>query len=194
MYVRDARNRDEAWLIDQLEELGLDESAFRSRDFVIAVEEDSGEKAGFGRLRIHTGDDEEVTELTSLGVLEAWRGQGVGAHVIERLVEQAGDQDFEAVYAFVERPEYLQQFGFEAVSADELPDVLDTRLQNKRASVAPDAVPMVLAVDDFDMPSDLRDAFKAATSDEGDGESEPEETAEDFGIDPNEATYKYDVS
>jgi N-acetylglutamate synthase-like GNAT family acetyltransferase len=193
MYVRDARNRDEAWLIDQLEELGLDESAFRSRDFVIAVEEDSGEKAGFGRLRIHTGDDEEVTELTSLGVLEAWRGQGVGAHVIERLVEQASDQDFDVVYAFVENPEYLQQFGFEPAEDESLPAVLSTRLENKRADVTPDAIPMILAVEDFEMPADLREAFKAATSDEGGEEGEPEETAEDFGIDPEEATYKYDV-
>jgi N-acetylglutamate synthase-like GNAT family acetyltransferase len=194
MYVRDARNRDEAWLIDQLEEMGLDESAFRSRDFVIAVEEDAGEKAGFGRLRIHTGDDEEVTELTSLGVLEAWRGQGVGAHVIERLVEQAGDQDFEAIYAFVERPEYLQQFGFEPTDDDSLPAVLSKRLENKRADVSPDAIPMVLDVEDFVMPSDLREAFKAATSEESGGDPEPEETPEDFGIDPDEATYKYDVS
>jgi N-acetylglutamate synthase-like GNAT family acetyltransferase len=194
MYVRDARNRDEAWLIDQLEELGLDESAFRSRDFVIAVEEDAGEKAGFGRLRIHTGDDEEVTELTSLGVLESWRGQGVGAHVIERLVEQAGDQDFDHVYAFVENSRYLQQFGFEPIEDDALPGVLATRLENKRASVTPEAIPMVLAVDEFEMPGDLREAFKTATSDEGSGESEPEESPEDFGIDPDEATYKYDVS
>jgi hypothetical protein len=41
------------------------------------------------------------------------------------------------------------------------------------------------------MPDRLRERFKAAVEDQPD--SEPEETAEDFGIDPDEATYKYDT-
>ena len=32
MYVRDAKNREEVWLLDRIEEMGLDETAFRSRD------------------------------------------------------------------------------------------------------------------------------------------------------------------
>jgi len=53
MYIRDAKNRDEAWLLDAIEQLGLDDVAFRSRDYVIAVDEESGDRAGFGRLRLH---------------------------------------------------------------------------------------------------------------------------------------------
>ena len=41
----------EAWLLDQIERLGLDETAFRSRDYVIAVDEEQNERAGFGRRR-----------------------------------------------------------------------------------------------------------------------------------------------
>jgi N-acetylglutamate synthase-like GNAT family acetyltransferase len=193
MYVRDARNRDEAWLIDQLEDLSLDQSAFRSRDFVIAIDENSGEKAGFGRLRIHTGDDEEVCELTSLGVLPEWRDQGVGAHIVERLVERAGDQDFETVYALVSDVEYLTQFRFEPVEAESLPPVLDERLATKREGVDPDAMPLVVTVADFAMPARLRDAFKMANSEEDGETGEPEESAEDFGIDPDSASYKYDT-
>jgi hypothetical protein len=52
-------------------------------------------------------------------------------------------------------------------------------------------VPMRIHPDRFRMPSNLREAFKGATADEG--EDEPEEGPEDFGIDPDEATYKYDT-
>ena len=74
MYVRDAKNRDEVWLLDHIEEMGLDETAFRSRDYVIAMDEQTGERAGFGRIRLHKSDEGEICELTSIGVLADWRG------------------------------------------------------------------------------------------------------------------------
>ena len=191
MYVRDARNRDEAWLLEHIERLELDETAFRSRDYVIAVDEDENEKAGFGRIRIHKTDEGEVCELTSIGVLEAWRGNGVGAHVVERLVQEASDQEFEVVYALTGEPDYLAQFGFDRIEPAQLPDVLRTRLEDKQEATAPDAVPMRLDPERFHMPRRLRDAFKGARAEEE--EPEPEEGPEDFGIDPDEATYKYDT-
>ena len=148
MYVRDARNREEVWLLDHIEGMGLDDAAFRSRDYVIAVDESSNEKAGFGRIRIHRGE-ESACELTGIGVLENWRGQGVGAHVVERLDE-------------------------------------------KRETVGPDVVPVALDVGAFAMPTDRREAFKEAPA-EAEAEPAVEETPEDFGIDSESATYKYDT-
>jgi N-acetylglutamate synthase-like GNAT family acetyltransferase len=191
MYVRDARNRDEAWLLEHIERLDLDETAFRSRDYVIAVDEDENEKAGFGRVRVHKEDGVEHCELTSIGVLEEWRGQGVGAHVIERLVQEAGDEDFERVFALTGEPDYLSQFGFERIEPAQLPDRLRGRLEEKQESLEPDAVPMRIDPERFHMPRSLREAFKGARA--GDEEPEPEEGPEDFGIDPDEATYKYDT-
>ncbi|MUV89697.1 GNAT family N-acetyltransferase [Halapricum sp. CBA1109] len=193
MYVRDAKNREEVWLLDRIEEMGLDETAFRSRDYVIAIDEQRNEKAGFGRIRIHKReDDPDRCELTSIGVLEAWRGQGVGAHVVERLVRTAEAEGFDTVYTLTDQPEYLTQFGFSPVDPDSLPAVLADRLATKREAIQPEAVPMTLAVEDFEMPAKRREAFKAAEADDGD--DEPTESAEDFGIDPDEATYKYDTS
>jgi N-acetylglutamate synthase-like GNAT family acetyltransferase len=192
MYVRDAKKREEVWLLDHIEEMGLDETAFRSRDYVVAVDEESDEKAGFGRIRVHRADGAPVAcELTSIGVLEPWRGQGVGAHVVERLVEHGGDQDFDVVYALTDEPDYLAQFGFGAIDASDLPEVLRDRLSAKREGVAPEAIPMALPVDAFEMPGDLRERFKAARPREP--EPEPDDSAEDFGIDPDSATYKYDT-
>ena len=192
MYVRDAKNRDEVWLLDHIEEMELDETAFRSRDYVIAMDEETGERAGFGRIRIHKTDDGEQCELTSIGVLPEWRGQGVGAHVVERLVTTARDDGFEAVYSLTDETDYLAQFGFSAVEPARLPAVLADRLERKQENLAAGAVPMRIDTDRFRMPGRLREAFKSARS-EAETETEPEEGPEDFGIDPDEATYKYDT-
>lgn len=189
MYVRDAKNREEVWLLDHIEAMGLDDTSFRSRDYVIAIDEATNEKAGFGRIRIHKREDgEDVCELTSIGVLPEWRGQGVGAHVIERLIGQASDQGFEDVYALVGEDDYLAQFGFVRIDEGDLPEKLRERLAEKREETEPDAVPMRLAVEEFTVPDRLREAFKRA---EPEAERESEETPEDFGIDPEKATYKY---
>lgn len=195
MYVRGARNRDEVWLLDRIEGMGLDETAFRSRDYVIAIDEVEGERAGFGRLRVHkAADDTEYCELTSIGVVKSWRGQGVGAHVVERLVELAGDKGFETIYAFVSSSTYLEQFGFEPVDPTDLPEKLLERLDTKRQLTDPEAVPLQLAVDYFVMPTRLRERFKGASREEATPDEEEDiDVAEEFGIDPETATYKYDT-
>ncbi len=191
MYVRDAKNRDEVWLLDYIEEMELDETAFRSRDYVISVDEHTGERAGFGRIRIHKTEDEEICELTSIGVLPEWRKQGVGAHVVERLVTTARDNGFETVYSLTAESEYLTQFGFTRIEPSRLPDVLQRRLTEKQEQLDPEAVPMRIDTDRFRMPNRLREAFKGAYAQEEN--QEPEEGPEDFGIDPDDATYKYDT-
>lgn len=192
MYVRDAKNRDEVWLLDHIEAMGLDDAAFRSRDYVIAVNEETNERAGFGRIRIHKTDDGDVCELTGIGVLEEWRGQGVGAHVVERLVDNARTAEFDRVYSITDQPNYLVQFGFEPVESSDLPPVLRDRHAEKRESVDESVVGTVVDVDSFEMPARLREAFKDASPTEEEYD-EPTETAEDFGIDSESATYKYNT-
>ncbi|MFC7323947.1 GNAT family N-acetyltransferase [Halorubrum rutilum] len=194
MYVRDAKNRDEAWLLDAIERLGLDDVAFRSRDYVIAVDQESGDRAGFGRLRLHRGDEGEENriELTGIGVLPEWRGRGVGAHVVERLVDTAAADGFETVYVLTDQPDYLTQFGFEAVDTDALPPALSDRLDEKREFLGGGVVGLRLPVDEFEMPDRFREAFKEAEPAAA-AEEETTESPEDFGIDPESATYKYDT-
>jgi N-acetylglutamate synthase-like GNAT family acetyltransferase len=188
MYVRGAKNREEAWLLDRLDELGLPDPAFRSRDYVVALDEETGEKAGFGRVRLH--GEGLVCEIAAVGVLEAYRGQGVGAHVVERLVELARDEGAETVYALTDDGGYFGQFGFRGVEESELPDPIADRLTEVREET-PDAVAMALAVDAFEMPPELRRRFKRINRDPE--EEQTEERPEDFGIDPDSTTYKYDT-
>jgi N-acetylglutamate synthase-like GNAT family acetyltransferase len=192
MYVRDAKNRDEVWLLDHIEAMGLDDEAFRSRDYVIAVDEETNDRAGFGRIRIHKHDDEDFCELTGIGVLDGWRGQGVGAHVVERLLSEAGDHEFETVYSFTDQPTYLTQFGFDPVESADLPGHVSARLARKSEALETDLVALRIVVGEFDMPAHLREAFKYAAS-ETPADTGSQDRAEDFGIDPDTATYKYDT-
>jgi N-acetylglutamate synthase-like GNAT family acetyltransferase len=200
MYVRDARNRDEVWLLDRIEEMGLEEASFRSRDYVIAVDEETDERAGFGRVRIHKTDDGEFCELTSIGVLSAWREQGVGAHVVERLVDEAGDEGFDDVYSFTDEYDYLTQFGFTVIDDDAVPGPLRERLKAIRSdAIDPEEIVAVrIDTGEFRMPDGLRERFKRADPRGGGDDQKPtadaaDELAEELGIDPDEATYKYDT-
>ncbi|ESS02589.1 MAG: N-acetylglutamate synthase related acetyltransferase [uncultured archaeon A07HR67] len=180
-------------MLDAIENVGLDDVAFRSRDYVIAVDEESGDRAGFGRLRIHKADGDEAIELTGIGVLPEWRGTGVGAHVVERLVDTAAAEEFDHVYVLTDQPTYLTQFGFERVDDDALPASLADRRPEKRETLDGEITPLRLSTDGFEMPAGLREAFKHAEAGTGDDAEETTESPEDFGIDPETATYKYDT-
>jgi N-acetylglutamate synthase-like GNAT family acetyltransferase len=193
MYVRDAKNRDEVWLLDRIEEADIDDPAFRSRDYVIALDEETSRKAGFGRIRVHKTEKGNFCELAFVYTMPPWRQQGVGAHVIERLVAEASDEGYETVYTFTRQPSYFTPFGFEPRETGELPEPVTSRLETVREERGDDVIAMSVHADDFDVPESFRARFKEASpadNPEGDG---VEETPEDFGIDPSEATYKYDT-
>lgn len=188
MYIRDAKNREEVWLLDRLEEFGFEDPAFRSRDYVLAIHEDTGAKVGFGRLRVHSLEDGKVCELTCIGVLPDHRGEGVGAHILERLTEMARDQGFDVVYSFTPEVDYCAQFGFERADPNDLPPKLEERLATIRER-EPAADPVAIETTAFEMPPRLRRRFH----DDLDDDEEESEKPEDFGIDPETASYKYDT-
>ena len=194
MYVRDAKNRDEVWLLDRIEEADIDDPAFRSRDYVIALDEETSRKAGFGRIRVHKTDAGNFCELAFVYTLPPWRQQGVGAHILERLVAEAGDDGYQTVYTFTQQPAYFTPFGFEPQERADLPEPVTDRLETVREERGDDVIALSAHADDFSVPETFRERFKSASpaDDPEDGET-VEESAEDFGIDPSEATYKYDT-
>lgn len=187
MYIRDAEKREEVWLLDRLDEFGFEDPAFRSRDYVFAVDEDTGKKTAFGRLRVHSVDGEKVCELTCIGVLPDWRNQGVGAHIVERLVEVARDLGADIIYSFTTAADYCAQFGFDTIAVGDLPPKLKERFE-RVAEQDPEAEAVSIATEDFQVPPRLRRRFR-----DDEGEEEPSERPEDFGIDPETASYKYDT-
>lgn len=188
MYIRDAKKHEEVWLLDRLEEFGFEDPAFRSRDYVFAIDEETGTKTGFGRLRVHSMDGEDRCELTCIGVLPEWRGQGIGGHIVERLTERARDLGFDRALTFSPIPDYCRQFGFETVPEDALSEKLQDRYE-RVTDRDPEATPMRIETASFDMPPRLRRRFH----DDVDEEERDGERPEDFGIDPETASYKYDT-
>ena len=188
MYVRDGKPRDETWLREGIEAMGLAAATVQPAEYVIAVDEDSDDRAGFGRLRVHPNEP-AVGELTCVGVRNPWRGQGVGAHIIERLVTKGGDAGCKTVYMLTDEPGYPARFGFEQRAIETIPEPLVDRQSEKQAAADGDVVALAIDVDDFEMPPERREAFKTASP----AGNEPTVESEDFGIDAEGATYKYDT-
>jgi N-acetylglutamate synthase-like GNAT family acetyltransferase len=189
MHIREAKKHEEVWLLDSLEEFGFEDPAFRSRDYVLAIDDEDGSKVGFGRFRIHSLEPEQYCELTCIGVRPKWREKGVGAHIIEHLLEQVRENGFGQAVSFAPVPDYCRQFGFEALDPAELPEKLRERLKTLR-DAQPDVQPMGIEIDEFEMPPRLRRRFE----EDADSPDRTGERPEDFGIDPHATTYKYDTS
>jgi len=185
MYVRNGKTRDETWLRNGIEAMGFGEATGEPQEYVIAVEEGADKRAGFGRLCVHDGS--AVGELTNIGVDRSWRDQGVGAHIIERLLTKASDAGVETACLLTDEPGYPAQFGFEPV--DDLPTPLADRRPGGTVGGNNAVVALAIDPENFEMPSRLREAFKTAS---GAGET-PTVDAEEFGIDADRATYKYDT-
>lgn len=87
MFARQAWKSDEVWLLDTIEELGLQDDRFRSREFAIAVNESTEKRIGIGRLWEHDG---KTAEIVSLAATE--REAEASRHIVKHLLEQAGGE------------------------------------------------------------------------------------------------------
>jgi len=59
--------------------------------------------------------------------------------------------------------------------------------------VGAEVVALAIETDGFEMTAALRERFKQAKKGGDEPDDEPVENPEDFGIDPDKATYKYDT-
>lgn len=182
MYVRSAKDRDEAWLTDLLASAGDGIDAFRPEEFVVAVDETTGTRLGTGQLVRHESDaDRPVSELTALVVSPQARNQGVGAHLVERIAAHATDSGVQRLYVQTKQPRYFTQFGFRGVEEVDRPAALPT---------APtDAITMSLQPEQFQMPDRLRRRFKQLRFDDTET---AQTTADEFEVTTDDATYKYE--
>lgn len=132
MYTRDAHNNDEAWMLQKLNDAGYDQRAFRSRDFLLAVGDDTEQRLAFGRLRYHKAQDQNIPELTSFLSLETASHEDACELGVD-LVETAAQADYDVVYAFPHRNvSVFRDIGFEQVAVDALPDELRERYKSKQ--------------------------------------------------------------
>ena len=87
------------------------------RDFFVV--EIDGRIAGCGALEIFT---ESLGEIRSLVVDDAFKGQGLGKLMVERLIEEARTLGLTRLMALTYVPEFFHTLGFTTVPKDTLPE------------------------------------------------------------------------
>jgi amino-acid N-acetyltransferase len=86
------------------------------RDWVIA--EIEGKIIGMGSLLILWGD---LAEIRSLAIEPAYQGQGVGGHLVNRLLAEAKALDLPRVFALTRKPGFFLKLGFQMTNIEDLP-------------------------------------------------------------------------
>ena len=191
MYAREAKNRDELWLLDQIESLSIDDVAFRSRDYIIIADEKNHSKLGFGRKRIHKEHDESIfCEITSIGILDLSQKEIILAYLFDSLIQSSKKDGFDSSYFFTESTDYLSILGFNLIPESELLPSVKTRLNEKQKTISEKAVPLSLDFDSFKIPSHMQSIFNFKKHDP---KPVPKITPEDFGINPKKVTSKYKI-
>ncbi len=87
------------------------------RDFFV-IEVD-GKVAACGALEIFTDD---LGEVRSLVVDDAWKGKGLGRMLVERLIEEAQAIGLKRLMALTYVPEFFHKLGFKTVPKETLPE------------------------------------------------------------------------
>jgi len=108
--IRPALEFDIEKIMPYIYEYGLDDENLENRQFYIA--EIENKLAGFGRFKSYG----EVYELATLGVLENFRGNGIGKKIVEKLISSL---HCEEIWITTLIPEYFEQLGF--IEDDNIP-------------------------------------------------------------------------
>jgi len=111
VFVRPALESDMEKIKPYIEEYGLDGENLDNQQLYIA--EVDCKLAGFGRFKCYG----EVYELATLGVLENFRGNGVGRKIVEKLLYAVPSKE---IWITTIIPEYFKQFGF--IEDENIPD------------------------------------------------------------------------
>jgi amino-acid N-acetyltransferase len=85
--------------------------------FIVA--EDEGEIVGCGSL-MKLGDD--LIEIRSLGLLNKYRGKGLGRQIVEFLIEQARHMQVPKVMALTYQVAFFERLGFTVVPKEIFPE------------------------------------------------------------------------
>jgi len=88
------------------------------RDFLVTIEEQSGEIIGCGALHIVW---EDLAEIRSLAVRTSYQRKGIGSQLIEALLEEARSMRVKQVFVLTYRTALFERFGFEIMDKGLLP-------------------------------------------------------------------------
>lgn len=102
--IRPAKPSEMSLIKEKIKDFRLDNENLDYSQFVVAELRD--EIVGFGRIKPYS----EVYELGCLGVLEPYRGKGVGKALVRHLIKNFPADE---VYVTTDLPGYFEKLGFE---------------------------------------------------------------------------------
>ncbi|MDD3462344.1 MAG: N-acetyltransferase [Sulfurospirillaceae bacterium] len=93
-----------------------DEMATNIRSYILAKDEDK--IIGFGALHFHADD---LAEIRSLVVDEAYRGQGIGKGVVNALLKEGVELGVKKVFTLTYKKSFFESVGFIEIPKESLP-------------------------------------------------------------------------
>lgn len=89
-------------------------------NFLLAVDEMTGEVVGTGQIKTH-GDGSR--ELASIAVRPAYRQRGIGSEIVRRLIAQDVCESNAPLYLLCadDMPSFYERFGFRRIERSEMP-------------------------------------------------------------------------
>lgn len=88
------------------------------RDFIVAIDEATGQIVGCGGLHILWQD---LAEVRSLAVHADYKGKGVGRGVVDYLVEEGRKLGLKRIFALTYQQGFFEKCGFSVVQKETLP-------------------------------------------------------------------------
>ncbi|MBR5914369.1 MAG: N-acetyltransferase [Selenomonadaceae bacterium] len=88
------------------------------REFVVAVEVDTGKIVGTGALHLTWN---ELAEVRSMAVHPDYKRQGIGAEIVKKLLEQGREVGVKNFFTLTYSPEFFESLGFKTTTRESLP-------------------------------------------------------------------------
>lgn len=103
-----------------IREANINPMNLKWRNFLVAVDEVTGEIIGTGQIKTH-GDGSR--ELASIATRPAYRGRGIARAIIRQLIAKDEQESTAPLYLTCvnEMPTFYEPFGFRVIGPDEMP-------------------------------------------------------------------------
>jgi N-acetylglutamate synthase-like GNAT family acetyltransferase len=115
--LRPASEADQKRIIAIIREAQINPMDLKWQNFVVAVDDATGEVVGAGQIKTH-GD--KSRELASLAVIPAYRGRGIARRIIEALLARHGNDGALYLTCRSDMESLYQKFGFRTIEEKEM--------------------------------------------------------------------------
>ena len=88
------------------------------REFVVAIEVETGKIVGTGALHLTWN---ELAEVRSMAVHPAYKRQGIGAEIVKVLLKQGLEVGVKNFFTLTYSPQFFESLGFEITTRESLP-------------------------------------------------------------------------